>query len=313
MTYAIGAQPIFCVRDHDGSVRSFANVCRHRMMRLLEGRGTCRRISCPYHAWTYELDGRLAAAPQMEHTPGFARADFGLRALRTEVWHGWIYVTLAADAPSLAEDLAPLGAVVEPYRIADYRPILQQDHLWDTNWKILTENFMEGYHLPVAHRKTVGAWFPSQETRFPEASHEAFTYQTFLKTEAAAYGQAHPGNTRLEGRWRRTSVMPTVFPCHMYVLAPDHLWYLSLRPEGVGQVRVRFGAALAPEVYDALDDVEAYVGETEAFFDRVNAEDRAVVEAIYGNTEAPLAEPGRLCWLERELHEFMGYLARRLS
>ena len=203
--------------------------------------------------------------------------------------------------------------VVEPYRIADYRPILQQDHLWDTNWKILTENFMEGYHLPVAHRKTVGAWFPASETRFSGVTREAFTYQTFLKSEAAAYGQAHPVNTRLEGRWRRTSVMPTVFPCHMYVLAPDHLWYLSLRPAGVGQVRVRFGVALAPEVYDGLDDVEAYVGETEAFFDRVNAEDRAVVEAIYGNSEAPLAEPGRLCWLERELHEFMGYLARRLS
>lgn len=172
---------------------------------------------------------------------------------------------------------------------------------------------MEGYHLPIAHRKTVGAWFPAEDTGFPERSFEAFTYQTFSKTGDAAYGVAHPRNSRLEGCWRRTSVLPTIFPSHMYVLAPDHLWYLSLRPEGVGQVRIRFGVALAPEVHESLEDLDGYVAETEAFFGRVNGEDRAVVEAIFGNARAPLAEPGRLCWLERELHDFMGYLARRLT
>ncbi len=313
LTFSIGAQPIFCIRGNDGVIRSFANVCRHRLMRLVEGRGNCRRISCPYHAWTYELDGRLAAAPHMDRTPGFERSGFGLRALNTEVWQGWIYVTLDPDAAPLSAALEPLLPVVERYRMAGYRPILQQDHLWDTNWKILTENFMEGYHLPIAHRKTVGAWFPAEDTGFPERAFEAFTYQTFSKTEDAAYGVAHPDNARLEGRWRHTSVLPTIFPSHMYVLAPDHLWYLSLRPEGVGRVQVRFGVALAPEAHDGLEDLEGYVAETEAFFARVNGEDRAVVEAIFGNVRAPLAEPGRLCWLERELHDFMGYLARRLT
>ena len=79
---------------------------------------------------------------------------------------------------------------------------------------------MEGYHLPVAHKATVGAWFPVEKTVFPDEVYDAFTYQTFQKVGNATYGQAHPDNTVLEGDWRITSVLPTVFPTHMYVLAP---------------------------------------------------------------------------------------------
>jgi len=107
--------------------------------------------------------------------------------------------------------------------------------------------------------------------------------------------------------------MPTVYPTHMYVVAPDHLWYLSLRPKTVGEVHVRFGAALAPEVVAALEDREAAVQELVDFFDRVNAEDRFVVEGLYEGAQAPLARPGRVSWLEREIHDFIGYLARRLA
>jgi len=197
--------------------------------------------------------------------------------------------------------------------MAEYVPIALQDHLWNTNWKLLTENFMEGYHLPVAHRETVGAWFPANDTEFPEGRDGAFTYQTFIKTQDATYGLAHPDNKVLEGRERCTTVMPTVFPTHMYVLAPDHLWYLSLRPEGTGQVHVRFGVALAPEVHATLDNVEKFTADLLSFFDKVNAEDRFVVEGLFQGTGAPLAKPGRLSWLEREIHDFIVYLAGRLG
>lgn len=313
LTFSIAGEPIFCLRGEDGRVRSFANVCRHRLMRLLEGHGSARRIVCPYHAWSYDLEGRLVGAGQMAKSAGFDKRAIRLPEIRTEIWQGWIYATLDAEAPPVAELLAPLEAVVERYAMADYVPVLRQDHLWRTNWKLLCENFMEGYHLPVVHRATVGEWFPPEETRFPEAVHEGFTYQTFAKTEAASYGLAHPGNTRLTGEWRRTSVLPTVFPAHMYVLAPDHLWYLSLRPRGVGELQVRFGLALAPEVHASLGDLEARTAEFEAFFDRVNAEDRAVVEGIYESTASAFAEPGPLSWLEREIHDFQGWLARRLG
>jgi choline monooxygenase len=313
LTFSINDQPLFAIRGQDGAVRSFSNVCLHRMMRLLDGRGSCQRVVCPYHAWTYDINGRLLGAPHLKQTPSFDPRSLALPEVRTEIWEGWIYVTLDTKAESVALQLAPLRDVVASYNMAAYIPVANQDHVWATNWKLLTENFMEGYHLPVAHRKTVGAWFPADETKFPKDNHRSFTWQTFTKDENAKYGRAYPANDRLQGPWRFTSVMPTVFPTHMYVLAPDHLWYLSLRPKSLGEVHVRFGAALAPEVMNSLNDPRCFIDELIGFFDRVNAEDKRIVEGLFECTAAPLARPGRLSWLEREIHDFMGYLAEGLG
>jgi len=125
-------------------------------------------------------------------------------------------------------------------------------------------------------------------------------------------GTAHPANTSLKGEWRNISVMPTVFPCHMYVLAPDHLWYLALQPEGVGKTRIRYGAAIAPEVLAAQSDPAAYIANAKAFLDDVQLEDKHVVEGIFAGAKAPMSAPGPLSWLERENHEFTQYLARML-
>jgi len=313
LTFRIGDQPVVTIRGKDGVVRSFANICLHRMMQLLTGSGNCRRIVCPYHAWTYDIDGRVIGARYMDKSAGFKPREQKLPEIRTEIWHGWVYVTLNPQAPAVAEQLAELDGIVSRYRMEHYVPVATEDYVWNTNWKLLTENFMESYHLPVAHRATVGAWFPVDDNGFDEKVFESFTYQTFTKNEDATYGRAHKDNTALDGRWRYTSVMPTVYPSHMYVLAPDHLWYLSLQPRGHGQVDVRFGVALAPEVIAGLPDRDGFVRDTIAFFDKVNAEDKGVVEGIYQGAKAPLSKPGRLSWMEREIHDFMGYLARRLG
>ncbi len=313
LTYAINDQPIVVMRGKDGAIHGFANVCRHRMMRLLEGDGHCQKIVCPYHGWTYDLDGRLRGAPHMAEKPGFCLSDHRLPEVRTEEWEGWIYATLDPEADSIADRLKPLRAVIARYGMADYVPVIRQDQLWNTNWKLLTENFMECYHLPYSHRETVGAWFPADGAVFPEESHPAFAYQLMAKTPEADYGVASPDNTVLEGKWRHTAIMPTVFPSHMYSIAPDHLWYLALHPEGVGQVRVRFGVAIAPEVMAAKADPDGFVAETEAFLDKVNAEDRHIVEAIFQAAKGAATRAGQLSWLEREIHEFIQYLDRRLS
>jgi len=313
MTFEMGPQPAIIVRGRDGVVRAHANTCRHRTMRLVEGRGNTSRFTCPYHAWTYGLDGSLAAAPHMDRTACFDRDELGLAGIRCEIYQGWVYVTLNADAPSVAQTLAPLTPVIARYGQENYRTIFTEEHVWDTNWKCLTENFMESYHLPVAHRETVGANFTVSENEFGEAGDEDdFAFQFFTKSEGAPVGRAHPANDRLEGTWRHTSVMPTVFPSHMYVLAPDHLWYLSLQPDGVGRTRIRYGAALAPEVMDSADDSLALVAEKKAFLDKVQVEDKHVVEGIFRGALAPLAVPGPLSWMEQENHQFVRYLARRL-
>ena len=312
-TFAIGNQPVFSVRGRDGRIRTFSNVCLHRMMILLQGRGNIQRAICPYHAWTYELDGRLIGAPQMQRTEGFRKEAFCLPEIRTETWNGWIYVTLNAGAPTIAEDLAPLRELVERYDMAAYVPIIHQEFRWKTNWKLVNENFMEGYHGPFAHRATAGRGFRVEDTQFGERSYDAFTYHTFVRDETANYGLAHPDNKRLEGRWRSTSVLPTVYPTHMYSLAPDYLWYLSLRPQSTGEVLVRLGVAIPPEVHASAGKATEFRQSMEQFFDRVNAEDQRLVEGIYAGSRAPLATSGPLCWLEQALHDFKGYLARRLT
>ena len=315
LTFSIAGEPIFCIRDKLGNVKSYSNVCRHRMMQLLDGSGTTARVVCPYHAWSYDLNGQLIGAGHMEQSNGFDKSKICLPEIRTEIWNGWIYVTLNPKADNVRDLLTPLHKVVERYQMQNYVPVVNESHTWQTNWKLLTENFMEGYHLPVAHKATVGAWFSLNETVFPKETYDSFTYQTFMKTGDAVYGQAHPDNTTLMDEWRNTSVLPTVFPSHMYVLAPDHLWYLSLRPKGVGEVDIRFGVAIAPEV-DAMlsfaDERRDWIGSLVTFFEHVNKEDRKVVEGIYAGSRSSFAAPGQLSWLEREIHDFQQYLARRL-
>ena len=313
MAFECGAQPLIIIRGVDGALSARSNICRHRMMRLVEGRGNTRKFTCPYHAWTYNLEGQLVGAAYMDRTTCFNKSDIQLPAVRCEEYLGWIYVCLDPDVEPVAHMLADLTEKLLPYNMQDYVTIFTEDHVWDTNWKCLTENFMEGYHLPVAHRDTVGGHFPVEETQFDErGSFPHFTSQLFVKTGTAPVGTAHPDNTSLTGKWRNISVMPTVFPSHMYVLAPDHLWYLALQPDGPGRTRIRYGAALAPEVLAAQSDPEAYIAETKTFLDAVQLEDKNVVEGIFAGAKAPLSSPGPLSWLERENHEFTQYLARRL-
>lgn len=315
LTFNIGVQPVVIIRQKDQSVRAFANVCRHRMMLLKDGLGTCaqNRLVCPYHGWTYATDGRLIGAPHMQDRPGFDKSSYRLHEIRCELWKGWIYVTLNNRASSVETRLRPLARLVEPYRMERYIQFVQQDHIWKTNWKLLTENFMEGYHLPVAHAATVGVEFSPAKVEFSESgSNPYFTYQKFSKSENLIVGTAHPDNTRLRGLQRITSIMPTIFPSHMMVLAPDHLWYLSLQPHGVDHVQIRFGASLAPEVHQAQPDVDDFIAELISFFDKVNEEDRYVVEGIMQGMQAGLSTPGPLCRLESEIQDFIRYLASRL-
>ena len=313
MAFECGAQPLIIIRGADGALSARSNICRHRMMRLVEGRGNTRKFTCPYHAWTYNLEGQLVGAAYMDRTTCFNKSDIQLPAVRCEEYLGWIYVCLDPDVEPVAHMLADLTEKLLPYNMQDYVTIFTEDHVWDTNWKCLTENFMEGYHLPVAHRDTVGGHFPVEETQFDgRGSFPHFTSQLFVKTGTAPVGTAHPDNTSLTGKWRNISVMPTVFPSHMYVLAPDHLWYLALQPDGPGRTRIRYGAALAPEVLAAQSDPETYIAETKTFLDAVQLEDKNVVEGIFAGAKAPLSSPGPLSWLERENHEFTQYLARRL-
>ena len=313
MTVEIANQPLIVTRGKDNQLSAMSNICLHRGMVLVEGRGNAKKFTCPYHAWTYHPDGKLAAAAYMDKSECFDKAALRLPQAQCQVYLGWIYVNLDPDALPVKQCLSELTTLLEPYHMENYVSIFEEEHYWNTNWKCLTENFMEGYHLPVAHSGTVGSHFNLMDTEFDERGQfDHFTYQYFTKKDSAPVGTAHPSNTTLTGKWRSTSIMPTVFPSHMYVLAPDHLWYLALLPDGTDHVQIKYGAAMAPEVLDASEDRDQLIADTKAFLDDVQEEDRTVVEGIFKGAKAPLTKAGPLSWLERENHEFTNYLARKL-
>ncbi|MEX3934393.1 SRPBCC family protein [Paraburkholderia phymatum] len=311
LTGTIDDQPVFVLRDANGELRAFSNVCLHRMSVLLEGRGNVRRIVCPYHAWNYTLAGALAGAPLMDRQAGFCKEQYRLPAVRCETWQGWIYVTLNAEAPPVDAHLADLTKLIEPYGMSDYVETFHEEHVWNTNWKILAENFMESYHLPMLHRATVGPHSKLEEMECPPGL-PAFNYHWITKEASLPIGNAHPANTRLQGHWRRTTALLAIYPTHLITLTPGYFWYLILQPQGVGRVHIRFGGGLAPEF---IDDPKAadYMATLKTLLDEVNAEDRRGVEAVFRGVHAPLAKPGNLSPLERPNYDFARYLAARVG
>jgi choline monooxygenase len=313
LTHHLAYQPVTVMRQKSGEITAFSNVCLHRMMRLLEGSGSCDKIICPYHGWAYDIQGNLIGAPHMHENPNFRTKDFVLPRVRCEIWEGWIYVTLDQDIDPVSVELKKLYDIVHQYKMSDYVNVVTQDYVWTGNWKQLVENFIEGYHLPVTHSSTVGEHLSVNETRFSENPPDpAFTYQTFTKSYGARIGRAHDDNLHLTGEQRKTSFLIGVFPNHFYILAPDHLWYISIQPKGTGEIYIRYGAAIAPEVLQASSDKQGLINEVSDILDQVNDEDKRIIEGLYKGVHSPLSDPGPLCWLEQQNHEFIQYLARNL-
>lgn len=307
----IDGQPVVVLRNEQQEIKAFSNVCLHRMSVLLEGRGNTKRIVCPYHAWNYSLDGELRGAPLMDRQSGFCKESYRLPEVKCEVWQGWIYVTLASDPQPVATRLAELSALIADYGMADYTETFYEEHVWDTNWKILAENFMESYHLPMLHRATVGPHSRLEEMACPPGS-DAFNYHWITKEATLPIGNAHPDNTRLQGHWRKTTALLAIYPTHLVTLTPGYFWYLVLQPLGTGRVHIRFGGGLAPEFMADPQAVD-YMTTLKTLLDAVNEEDRRGVQAVFRGVQAPLAKPGHLSHLERPNYDFARYLAQRLA
>ena len=309
ITYELAGQPIFVIRDKDGKLRAMANVCLHRMSTLLHGSGNCKAIVCPYHAWTYNFDGSLRGAPAMTLNDAFCKDNYRLPQVRCEEWLGTIMVTLNPDAPPVASQLSAVENLIEDFALQDYIETFNETHVWDTNWKILAENFMESYHLPVCHAATIGGLSKMEDMICPPGL-PAFNYHTILKDDSMPIALAHPNNTRLKGERRRTNYLLAIYPSLMISLTPGYFWYLSLHPRGVGQVHITFGGGMSPEFIQS-EEAQEHLRQAKALLDRVNIEDRGCTEKVYRGACAGLSRPGHLSHLERPNYDFAQYLAER--
>jgi phenylpropionate dioxygenase-like ring-hydroxylating dioxygenase large terminal subunit len=141
LTLDLFGEPLVAVRGDDGAIRVLSRVCRHRWMPVVaDGHGNRRSFQCPYHLWTYALDGRLVGAPDMERTPGFDRGQCRLPSLRVETWMGWVFASFDPDAEPLAPQLTGLERAIAPYRPEALRTLepLVFEHEW--NWKALRDD-----------------------------------------------------------------------------------------------------------------------------------------------------------------------------
>lgn len=310
LTMEISSEPIIILRDREGTLRGMSNVCRHRMSTLLEGRGNVRSIVCPYHAWTYTLDGTLRGAPAMAANEDFCKDQIALPKVRVENWLGWIMVTLNPDAPDPAVALKDVEDLVGYLDMSSYRETFREEFRWATNWKVLAENFMESYHLPVCHEGTIGGTVDLMKMTCPEGS-PSFNYHYIMKNDSLPLTLAHPSNTTLVGDQRRITWLLSIYPALLITLTPGYFWYLSLTPDGPGHVKVLYGGGMSAD-WCADPEAEAHLTAVKALLDDVNIEDKGCVERVYQGLCAQMSGPGPLSHLERPNFEFAQYIASRM-
>src|SRR4051794_33818201 len=150
-TAAIGDEPILVSRGKDGVLRALSNVCRHRAGPVAEGAGKRDAFRCGYHGWTYSLEGRLLGTPEFDGVECFSKDESCLPQFQLEVWNGLIFVKIVPDTISLAEFLGDIPTRLAGRNLSEMKFAARKDWYLDCNWKVYVDNYLEGYHIPVAH------------------------------------------------------------------------------------------------------------------------------------------------------------------
>jgi phenylpropionate dioxygenase-like ring-hydroxylating dioxygenase large terminal subunit len=285
ITARAGSIPVAVVRGRDGELRAFANVCRHRGHEVVSGSGRRETLQCPYHAWTYDLDGSLRAAPRSDLESCFDRADWSLRRLQVETWGQLVFVNADAGAPSLGEFLGELPreldeAGLDPMAL-EYRG-RSRELVIAANWKLVVENFLECYHCPVAHksfsrlldvtpeayRLTTSRWTSSQYA--PARSGDGLPYDPVGEIDASYFHWIWPNWT--------LNTLP----------GPPHLRVLVFQPIDAERTATFVDGFWAPGVPDS------FVQEITDFGAVVGVEDVELVESVHRGLRSGAIEHGRL-------------------
>ena len=273
LTTDAGGIPLLVVRDKTGELRAFLNVCRHRGAVLTEGFGRRETIQCHYHAWTYDLDGSLRAAPRSEREPGFVRDDWPLLPASADTWGPFIFVNPDPAAGRLAEHLGDLPEILA--RELDLDTIAFHSRVaFDAraNWKIVVENFLECYHCATAH-PSFSAEVDVHPDRYKLEAHPTFSAQFCAAKGSGDHGQFHL-------LYPNTSI--NVFP------GPPNLSIGPILPDGPGRTARYLDYFFAPGVD------EQWVRDFFAFDDQVGREDKALVESVHRGMASGILGEGRM-------------------
>jgi phenylpropionate dioxygenase-like ring-hydroxylating dioxygenase large terminal subunit len=304
-------ESVIVLRDQAGGLRAFANTCRHRGTRLLDGTGNCKSIACPYHAWVYALDGRLIASLGMEATLDFNTADHGLLPVRLEQWAGFLFVSFA-DGETLADYLGDLPARFAAYNFADMVCVRRKEYDLACNWKLYVENAMEDYHTPTVHRKSIGL----QQTALEEGGTGAWDAIFMPAPQTIAVlpedsASALPSIGGLSGKPASGTFFTVIYPCTFFATTQDCMWWLQEFPLGPGRTKVSVGSCF-PRATVARPDFAEKVQKYYRRWDKSLPEDNAISERQQAGLASRFARPGRLSVHEPAVHRIANWVLDRV-
>ncbi len=304
-------EPILLTHALDGTLHGFYNVCRHRAAQVVTTRGNRRSLQCGYHGWVYGLDGKLQAAREMEGTEDFDKADFCLVPIRVDTLGPFVFANLDADAAPLADWIGAIPAEIKQagYDLDSMRLIERRDYDIACNWKVYVDNYLEGYHLPIAHPGL-----------FKELEYDNYRVETFRyhSKQHAPIRELKPGE--VPGRDRRYIRMPGaeenalyywIFPNTMLNIYQDNLSTNVILPNGPDRTLTIFEWYFAePGTGAGWESMQ----QTIAFSDEIQQEDIAVCEQVQRGLRSRSYTRGRFsARRENGVHHFQSLVMEFLE
>jgi nitrite reductase/ring-hydroxylating ferredoxin subunit len=318
-------EPLMIVRDRAGVLRALSRICRHRGMDLLheatERTGSASHFQCPYHHWSFDLDGRLKGAPLMEGSQVFDKAACALPTFALEIWQGFVFVALDPAAGPLAPRMTPLEAVLGAIDMSDWR--IAGTLPWgavDVNWKVAFENYAEFYHHIGTHQQSLQALWPAAMVRFEAGDSDALFIGRMHVNPALATGvdDGHPvqpiGLPPVPGltpAQRAQSVVMGVFPMFGLVFGPDGAIWFEWCPTGAESHRLDIHVVVPPQSFEA-PGFDAGLAHMLDSLRGIQTEDSIANAGVQRSARARHAVGGPLAPIESTLLQFQRYLARRL-
>ena len=308
----VGVKPVVVIRQDDATIKAMGNFCLHRYARLLEGTGNTRRIVCPYHHWTYQRDGSLIGVPDRMGFDRTAIADRRMEPLACQVAFGFIFVSLRDDLPPVADRLAGLAPLIGNFGLEGFedRHVVHEE-LWDGNWKLIIENFIESYHTTYTHPRSIGPTNPTHLAEFGPWGDPGFA----IHSNSYRDEDLPPiHNPRLTDAEKRRFYVISLFPNGLAALDANFVWWMALEPLGPGRANARWGLSFAPETMAGEADAQAFVDTIRTVIETATEEDKEMVERVQSGAAFGSRTPGLLhAPLEVNIKEFNAYLATRIA
>ena len=307
-----GANGVLLVRGDDGVVRAFANVCRHRGHELLAcGASTKRRgIVCPYHAWSFKLNGTLRNAPGFDRHDGFDPAQFGLTELRLVDWHGWLFVDPSGQDGDFADHVAGTEEIVSPYRPENLTVVARHSYELATNWKVIVENYQECYHCPSIHPELSRISPPTSGDNVELPGDWMGGWMSMIDEAETMSLTGRSGGVAIKGlseQELRTVMYLVGFPNLLVSLHPDYVMTHRMTPLAVDRTHVECAWAFPKDAVERPDFDASYAVD---FWDLTNRQDWAACESVQRGLSSPHARPGPLAPEEEGVYQFVTRVAR---